>query len=104
MLTKLQALEELGKWHTHEIVTTEFANKLGKPFGIVFETIEFKFDPEDWKGPSNDCAGVDIFSITSRIADVMGCRDRRQFLGRGSQAREDLKLSLEAVRAEMKVS
>ena len=86
-------LEEAG---SHLIVQTEWANKSGKPFGIIFKTEQFKPDG-DPKGPLNECAGVSTFDIAARIANAVGAK-RGDFFGRGTQFRDDIRASREALK------
>jgi hypothetical protein len=74
---------------SHMIVSGEWANKVGEPFGVTFEECEWKHDPNNYKGPLADCAGVDVHKIARNIKTSVGAQSI-SFMGRGSQFRADV--------------
>ena len=97
MYTKEQALHELAEMGSHSIVSGEWANSIGEPFGITFE--ERHFEPNgDPKGPLNVCDGVDVHLISSLINLKVGGEDQGRYTGRGTRFRAEIAAALEAIK------
>lgn len=97
-LTKAEALDELWKIGSHTMITVEHANRIGQPFGLTFEAVDFKYDPRDPKGPLEDFTGVDVHHMAAWICDRLGLDERPRYNGRGSQFRSDLELAMKVVK------
>ncbi len=97
MLSKAEALSELAEMGSHAIVSIEWAQKIGAPFGVTFVPVDYRRDPNNPKGPMSDVDGAsDTHVIAARICDALGI-ERRSFFGRGSQFRSDVEQAREAV-------
>ncbi len=98
MNAKEKAVKKLQDVGSHAIVSVEFANKIGKPFGIVFAGTTFANPSGNPTGVLHDCYGVDVHYMAERINQAVD-GERQNYLGRGMQFRANLEAALAAIRS-----
>ena len=101
---KLDALSRLSEMGSHKIVAFEWANEIGKPFGVAYKgDHSFKVEPGLGKhSVLEDCEGIDVHGLASRIIDevineIEPNHERHMYHGRGTQFREDIKTAIELI-------